>query len=156
MSPHVRALTADDVDACATLLATLPEWFGIEESNRAYVASLHDLPAVVAIADGSVVGFAAVEQYGDDAAELTVMAVDRVRHGQGIGRALVDSVEQHCRAEGVSWLHVKTRGPSTFDEHYERTRGFYRAVGFTPLYESHTEWGVGNAALVLVKHLACS
>ena len=41
----------------------------------------------------------------------------------------------------VRWLHVKTRGPSTYDEDYERTRRFYLAVGFEVLYESRTEWG---------------
>jgi hypothetical protein len=51
---------------------------------------------------------------------------------------------------GVRWLHVKTRGPSTPDPAYERTRRFYRAVGFDDLYESRTEWGAENAALVLV------
>ena len=87
MSPHVRALTADDVEVCRPP-CNLARVVRDRRIELRYVARLHELPAVVAIADGSVVGFAAVERYGDDAAELTVMAVDRARHGQGIGRAL--------------------------------------------------------------------
>ena len=71
----------------------------------------------------------------------------------GTGRALVAAAEDWCRARDVRWLHVKTRGPSTYDEDYERTRRFYLAVGFEVLYESRTEWGPENAALVLVKFL---
>jgi hypothetical protein len=51
---------------------------------------------------------------------------------------------------------VKTRGPSTYDAAYEETRRFYRAMGFEVLYESMTEWSPQDAALILVKHLACS
>ncbi len=150
----VRTLTPDDVDACALVLARLPQWFGLEASNRAYIASLHELPAFVACEgddNGAVVGFAAVARHFPEAAEITVMGVDPSRHRTGVGRALVDAVEAFCRREGIEWLHVKTRGPSTYDDDYERTRRFYRAMGFTPLYESQTEWGPENAALILVK-----
>jgi hypothetical protein len=51
----------------------------------------------------------------------------------------------------VRWLHVKTRGPATPDPHYERTRRFYLALGFEPLFESLTLWGPEDAALILVK-----
>ncbi len=148
----VRPLTADDVDACAALLARLPQWFGIEASNRAYIASLYELPAFVACDDhGAVVGFVAIVKHFPEAAEISVMGVEPSRHREGVGRALVEAVEGYCRDEGVEWLHVKTRGPSTYDDNYERTRRFYRAVGFAPLYESLTEWGPENAALFLVK-----
>jgi GNAT superfamily N-acetyltransferase len=149
----IRPLQPADIPACAALLARLPQWFGIEASNRAYIASLDALPAFVADDDGAVVGFAAVAVHFPTSAEIAVMAVDPERHRSGIGRALVDAVEAFCRGEGVGWLHVKTRGPSTYDDDYERTRRFYVAMGFTPLYESHTEWGPENAALVLIKPL---
>ena len=155
MVAKVRTLTPDDVDACASLLARLPEWFGLEASNRAYIESLYELPGFVACDDdGRVVGFAAVTRHFPQSAEIWVMGVDPRRHRAGIGRALVEAVEAFCRAEDVDWLHVKTRGPSTFDDNYERTRRFYLAMGFAPLYESRTEWGRENAALVLVKRVA--
>jgi GNAT superfamily N-acetyltransferase len=153
----IRSLRADDRDACAALLAELPEWFGIPESNAAYVRSLETLPAFVAVDDETeaLQGFVALQPHGPRSAEILVMAVDREMHHHGLGRALIGAAERWCTEHDVGWLHVKTRGPSTYDEAYERTRRFYRAMGFEVLYESITEWGPENAALVLVEHLDC-
>ena len=154
----VRRLRKDDVAACAAILERLPQWFGLAAANAAYVESLARLPAFVATRGEpeAVVGFLAIEQHRPTAAEITVMGVDPALHRLGIGHALVLAAEARCRADGIEWLHVKTRGPSTYDDDYERTRRFYRAVGFAELYESLSEWGAENAALVLVKHLPCS
>jgi N-acetylglutamate synthase-like GNAT family acetyltransferase len=153
----IRALQTDDINACASLLATVPEWFGIENANAAYIASLYRLPAFVAVEGSDVVGFAAVERFGTEpAAEMTVIVVERSRHRSGIGRELVAAVEQWCRDHEIEWIHVKTLGPSTPDEGYAKTRQFYRALGYVPIYESLTEWGTHeNAALIQVKHLQC-
>jgi GNAT superfamily N-acetyltransferase len=150
----IRPLAAGDIAACAQVLSRLPQWFGLPDANAAYIASLERLPGFVAVVDGGIVGFAAVDRTAPGAAEITVMAVDPARHRSGTGRALVDTIEQWCRTNGIRWLHVKTRGPSTYDDDYERTRQFYTGVGFEPLYESLSEWGPENAALVLVKRLA--
>ena len=116
-------------------------------ANAAYVESLARLPAFVAVRPHTeepetqaVIGFLAIEQHRPTAAEITVMGVDPTMHRLGIGRTLVLAAEARCRADGIEWLHVKTRGPSTYDDDYERTRRFYRAVGFAELYESLSEW----------------
>ncbi len=154
----IRPLKKDDVAACAAILERLPQWFGIAVANAAYVESLGRLPAFVAVRaePHTVVGFIAIEQHSPTAAEISVMGVDPDLHRRGIGHALVLAAEARCHADEVEWLHVKTRGPSTYDDDYERTRRFYRAEGFAELYESLSEWGEQNAALVLVKHLPCS
>jgi uncharacterized glyoxalase superfamily protein PhnB/GNAT superfamily N-acetyltransferase len=149
----LRALQAADIPACDRILGALPDWFGLEASNRAYIERLRDAPAVVAIAQGEIVGFLALTVHARQSVEIDVMAVQQGRHRQGIGRSLVHWAEAWCRARAVPWLHVKTRGPSTPDPGYERTRHFYLALGFVPLFESLSEWGPENAALVLVKHL---
>jgi GNAT superfamily N-acetyltransferase len=96
-----------------------------------------------------------MQEHNAQSVEITVMAVASSLHRHGIGTRLVAAAEKRCVDSGVHWLHVKTRGPATFDEDYELTRRFYRALGFEPLYESLTEWGPEDAALVLVKHLDC-
>jgi len=150
----VRRLEPGDVAACALILDSLPEWFGLAEANAGYVAALDELPATVAVgADGTVLGFLALRSHTTASVEIDVMAVVRPHHGTGIGRRLVDRAVADCRADGTRWLHVKTRGPATYDDDYERTRRFYRAVGFEPLYESLTEWGPEDAALILVMRL---
>ena len=148
----IRSLEPNDVDACAAILGRLPQWFGIEAANAAYVESLRRLPGFVAVDGGTLTGFLAVELHTPTSAEITVMGVEPAVHGRGTARVLVAGAEDWCRRE-VRWLHVKTRGPSTYDDDYERTRRFYLAVGFEVLYESRTEWGPENAALVLVKFL---
>ena len=150
---EIRGLVHADTDACRRILDSLPEWFGIEEANRGYIERLDHVPGFVAVDGDTVIGFVAIESHNDRSAEVLVMGVSPDRHGGGAGRALVDAVIDWCRRNDVPWLHVKTRGPSTYDDDYEKTRRFYRAVGFEPLYESLTEWGEQDAALILVMHV---
>jgi GNAT superfamily N-acetyltransferase len=147
----IRTLEPGDVPACERLLARLPDWFGLEAQNRAYVESLSVFPAVVALQDGEIAGFLALEQHTPESVEIHVMAVEPGLHRKGIGGALAARAERWCREHDVHWLHVKTRGPATPDPHYERTRRFYLALGFEPLFESLTLWGPEDAALILVK-----
>jgi GNAT superfamily N-acetyltransferase len=152
----IRLLEPNEVDACAAILLSLPEWFGDATSNAGYIAALDEEPTLVAFVDGKVRGFVTLRRHGAGSVEIEVMAVERAFQRQSLGRQLVVAAEAWCAARGVAWLHVKTRGPSTFDEFYDRTRQFYRALGFEVLYESLTEWGPQDAALILVKHLSCS
>lgn len=149
----IRALEPGDIPECARILNALPDWFGLEESNRAYVDALSRLPGAVAEVDGAIVGFAALEEHDPHSVELHVIAVEQERHRQGAGTALVDWAEAWCRERGVHWFHVKTRGPATPDPDYERTRLFYLARGFEPLFETLDLWGPENAALIMVKRL---
>jgi len=55
----IRPLHHDDIDACASILASLPDWFGDPASNVDYVAALGREPAFVAIVDDQVRGFVA-------------------------------------------------------------------------------------------------
>lgn len=151
----IRELQPGDVDACAAILGRLGDWFGDPVANADYLAALAHAPGFVVDDDG-LHGFLALEQHDPGSVEILVMGVDPERHRRGDGRGLVSAAERWCEQRAVRWLHVKTRGPSTYDEAYERTRRFYRAMGFEVLYESLTEWGPRNAALVLVKHLVCT
>ena len=152
----LRRLSPEDVPACERVLRALPDWFGIEDSNRAYVASLRRLPAAVAEADGAVVGFVALEESNPLSFEIHVMAVEPGWHRRGIGRELVRWARGFAEARGAHWLHVKTRGPATPDPDYEKTRRFYLAQGFEALFESLALWGPENAALVLVMRLGAA
>ena len=156
LSVIVRPIGDADVAQCAEILESVRPWFGLDDANRAFLAGLRTLPSVGAEADGALVGFLSLATFSPRAAEVRVMAVERDRHRRGIGRALLAWAERWCADRGVAWLHVKTLGPSTPDEGFERTRRFYVAMGFEPLFESSTMWGAGNTALVLAKHLACA
>jgi GNAT superfamily N-acetyltransferase len=132
------------------VLRALPDWFGIEESNRAYVESLRRLPGAVAELGGEIVGFVALEEHDPKSLEIHVMGVEPGRHRRGVGRELVRWARELAAERGAHWLHVKTRGPATPDPGYEKTREFYLAQGFEPLFESLALWGPENSALILV------
>ena len=141
---------ADDV---ARLLRDLPEWFGIEESNRGDVASAHETPMIVAVHEGRVVGACLVRQHSGVAAEIELLAVERSQHRRGIGRQLVAALIDDLRDRGVAVLQVKTRGPSAPSEEYERTRAFYEALGFLPREERTDISGPENRCLIMVTPL---
>ena len=140
--------------ACVAILGSLPDWFGIPESNEAYLRGLFELPSFVAVRSGEVVGFASLRRHFERSAELEVMAVAPQFHRCGIGSALLAHCESWLRTRGFLVFHVKTLAPSHPDPFYARTRSFYRALGFEPVFESPALWGPENPALVSVKFLA--
>jgi N-acetylglutamate synthase-like GNAT family acetyltransferase len=135
------------------LLAGLPEWFGMQESNRGYVESARTMPTVAALVDGEVVGVCLVRHHNPEAAEIELLAVRRDLHRHGIGRRLVEHLGGELRERGVKLLQVKTFGPSGDSVEYERTRAFYVSMGFIPLEERTDIWDENNPCLISVKPL---
>ena len=83
--------------------------------------------------------------------ENYLLAVRRAHHNGGAGRALIAAADHQARLVHARYLTVKTLGPSADHEPYARTRGFYRAVGFTPLEEFTEIWGPENPCLFMVR-----
>jgi len=131
------------------ILAGLPEWFGLEAANEAYVRDVATLPTWTVRGEG----FLSLKRHGERAAEVYVMGVRRDRHRRGIGSALLDAAEEWAVANGITMLHVKTLGPSRPSRGYDSTRRFYEARGFVPLEETIAFWGEDNPALILAKPL---
>lgn len=150
---EIRRLEQADITGCAAVLHSIPEWFGIQESNEAYIRDVETLPSYVAIENGVVIGFLSVKQHFESASEIHIVAVGRSRHRHGVGRALIEAAEADVRASGCKLLQVKTLGPSDEDEGYRKTREFYAALGFIPLEETTAFWGPENPTLVMVKVL---
>ena len=146
----IRTLAAADIDRCREILYSLPNWFGIEASNQAYIQSLSKLPGAVASIDGRIVGFIALAEHTPNSFEIHVLAVDPNLHRHGAGKALIGWAKAQCKGRGARWLHVKTRGPLTPDPQYEKTRQFYLACGFETLFETLELWGTENSALIMV------
>ena len=140
-------------DQCEALIASLPDWFGLPESNAAYLRDLGRLPSWLACHGSEVLGAATLAKHFSNSFEVHFMAVRPDFHRQGIGRALLTHLEGEAAKRGGSWLHVKTLAPSHPDPFYARTRSFYEAMGFGPLFESSVLWGPENPAVVLVKRL---
>lgn len=81
--------------------------------------------------EGRVLGAAhfAPEPFADRMWNLYFIVVDPELHGRGLGQALMHEVEQRLRARGEAvarTLIVETSSTAR----YERTRGFYRQLGY--------------------------
>jgi GNAT superfamily N-acetyltransferase len=74
------------------------------------------------------IGFMSIKRHSAQAAELYVLGVRAEHHRQGIGRVLLDAVEQWLEAQGVCFLQVKTLSASACSAEYDRTRRFYEAM----------------------------
>lgn len=134
------------------ILRALPDWFGIEEAIVSYVEQAARLDSYLALVDDEVVGAALVTRHFAASAELTLIAVELARRGAGIGRALIQEVERHLRADGCRFLEVHTVGPSYEHEGYAATRAFYESIGFTAMHEFEgLDWD--GPTLVYVKAL---
>ena len=100
-------------------------------------------------------GFVCPKRHTDFAAELYVLGVKRKFHRQGIGRSLIGAAVNFAKREGLSFLTVKTLGPSNPDLNYAGTRSFYEAVGFFPIEVFPTLWNADNPCLLMIKPLTC-
>ncbi len=151
---RIRDLAAGEADVCETILRSLPDWFGIEQSILQYRQDLDHMESLVAEIDERVVGFLAIDQHNSHTAEVHVMAVRQEFHGCGIGRKLVLEAEKRLHDRRIEYLEVKTLAPSKLDANYDRTRAFYTALGFCPVEENNL-WGKTNPCLIMIKHLEC-
>lgn len=141
-------------ELCEPILRALPDWFGIEEATRQYVADTAVLPTFLATATNQTIGFLTLKQHTPYAAEIHVMGILPAWHRRGVGRALLTASEAYLREIGVAFLQVKTLSARHPDAGYGRTRQFYLAMGFRPLEEFPTLWGEANPCLQLIKQVA--
>ena len=135
---------------CASILAELPEWFGIPASNAEYAEAAEGQHAWVAEAAGTVLGLMVLTDAGFSALDVHLLAVRPGAHRRGVGKALIERARELAREQAKSFLTVKTQGPSAKYEPYERTRRFYEAVGFAGLEVFVEIWGPENPCLVMV------
>lgn len=153
MEIEIKGPILGQSELCGPILQALPDWFGIEEATRQYVADTAVLPTFLAFANNQTIGFLTLKPHTEYAAEIHVMGILPEWHRQGVGRALLAASEDHLREIGVEFLQVKTLSARHPDEGYGRTRQFYLAMGFRPLEEFPTLWGEANPCLQLIKVL---
>ena len=136
LSP-VRSLELADAPACDAIIASLPDWFGLDEGIRECAAAVRSEPGLVSERDGAVVGFLTVVRPSPVAAEISWLAVHATHRGRGSGTALVTRLVDDLTAEArVRLLLVKTLSDRTDPgPEYAATRAFYLARGFRPAAE---------------------
>ena len=135
---------------CASILAELPEWFGLPQSNADYAKLAETEGAWLAEDTGQTLGIMMLVDHGFSALDTHLLAVRPQAHRRGLGRTLIRHACDAARKLGKPYLTVKTRGPSKPYEPYERTRAFYLAAGFVPLEEFDAIWGPENPCLIMI------
>ena len=138
---------------CNDILRALPNWFGVEASIVDYVEKVRTMPFYTAFDSGRAVGFVAVKVHNPHTSEVCVMGILKEFHRQGIGKMLVECAERYCKENDMEFLTVKTLDVSGESESYDKTRLFYRAMGFKPLEIFPMFWDEDNPCLFMVKKL---
>lgn len=127
----VRRILPEDYEPIAEIARSLhPQWF-TESALEEIARTVRTQDGFVAI-EKKVVGFATYLQTAEDrTAELTWIAACPERHRRGVGRALVNAIEDELVRQKIQSLQVSTLAPTEEYKSYARTRSFYHAMGFS-------------------------
>lgn len=149
----IQSPTTNCGPVCEPILRALPEWFGIEESLIQYVKDADSMPTMLVKNGEDVIGFLTIKKNFPESADIHCMGILPKYHRTGTGKMLIEALENHLRDEGVKILQVKTVSADRNCDAYEKSRAFYKAVGFIPLEVFPTLWDEANPCLVLVKSI---
>lgn len=115
--------------ACAAIIATLPDWFGIENSNQDYIKAAAQHSAIAAENNDSIIALL-IYKTMSGICELHWMGILPEHHRQGIGRQLVTALSDECQKTGVKTIVLETLDPDLADKAYLQTYKFYKKMGF--------------------------
>ncbi len=135
-----------------TILADLPEWFGIPESTKEYIETSKELPFIAYMQDDKPIGFVVLQETSNAAAEVYVMGVLKQYHHKGIGKQLMTHFEALAKAKGYTYLQVKTVQEGHYKA-YDITNAFYKSIGFQQLECFPDLWDPANPCQIYVKYI---
>jgi len=142
-----------DPKVCETILRSLPDWFGIEESTKAYIVESSKLPMIIGYDKEVPVAFVNIKNHGIHTSEIYVMGILPEFHRQKIGFQILNEVEKRMAFQGVSFLQVKTLAQDRECRFYNKTRLFYKSYGFLEVEVFPTLWGEANPCQLLIKSI---
>ncbi len=131
------------------ILEALPDWFGIEESREAYIAESAGQVFFAAKKNGGTIGFLGLKETGKSTVELSVMGVKQEFHRCGTGRNLFAAAREYAKAQGYSFIQVKTVAMGHY-EIYDSTNRFYQSLGFCEFEVFPTLWDKANPCQIYV------
>ena len=151
LSMQIRNFEKGDLDKIIEIAKELQQWFnqtGIEHMS----IDLKYQSGFVALRNSEIVGFVSF-YVSEGQGQLAWIGVKPDLHQQGVGRLLVDHLVKMLKENGVSKLNVNTLGDSVDYEPYNKTRRFYRSLGFKTsqtIQQDNPEW---PELLVMTKQL---
>jgi ribosomal-protein-alanine N-acetyltransferase len=145
-APALRLATQEDAAQIASMARDLIE-HGLGWSwTRARVTRniRHtESTTLVACSGTQLVGFAMM-YFGDDHAHLNLLAVRPAWQRRGVGRRLLDWLEESARVAGISAIHLEVRASNATGRRFYRALGF-QEVALLPRYYSGREAAIWMA-----------
>ncbi len=105
-----------------------------------------DTMVLVASRDGVIAGFA-IMRFGDDQAHLFLLAVQPEFRRKGIGRSMMQWLEESCRTAGIQQVRLEVRAST------RGARLFYWQLGFWFLAQVAGYYDRREAAVIMVRSL---
>ncbi|KAF1297561.1 acetyltransferase [Enterococcus sp. JM4C] len=133
------------------VLTDLPEWFGLPESTKEYIANTKNYATLFVSVGNEVVGFLSIKQTAEKTAEIDCMGILKSAQRQGYGHHLIEETLRWCKERGYLFLQVKTLADTHPDIYYQKTRAFYRAAGFCEVQIFPDLWGPENPCLQMIR-----
>lgn len=142
----------EKIQIARMILEQLPEWFGIPESRENYITGSANQVFLAAYHHDTTVGFLCLEKTGRDTLELYVMGILKEYQRKGYGTAIVDAAKDIGKADGFSFLQVKTVQMGRYEQ-YDATNRFYLSCGFKEFEVFPDLWDKNNPCQVYVMSL---
>ncbi|MED5367489.1 MAG: GNAT family N-acetyltransferase [Pseudomonadota bacterium] len=126
------AAIAHKQEICAEILATVASWIGPPARHAELIDQIGPLDTIIHFDGDAALGFIALAAGVEDHVEITLIAVRRARHGEGIGRRLIHDAAAFARthdypALAVSWVTDDPQGRA-----HRAPRHFFTRLGFRP------------------------
>ena len=132
---HVRPLVLDDAPACDAIIASLPDWFGLQEGIDECARCVRTQPGLVCERGGGVIGFLTVVRPTPAVAQISWLAVHADERGRGAGTALMERLVADLAGDARLLVVETLSDREDPGPEYAATRAFYLAKGFRPAAE---------------------
>jgi amino-acid N-acetyltransferase len=141
---HIRPARPDEAEAISRLNNQFADEMLMLRRTPAMVALTIDDFVVAVNAAGDIVGCGALKEYSPSVAEVAAIAVAREAHGQGLGRAIVEAVEQLALKRDIYDVFALTLQPQ-----------FFAACGYAQVDRARYPEKIRRDCLACARRFAC-
>ena len=134
---HIRNGNPSDLQDIMSISKSLDDWFN-EDGIKYIEQDFAFEKTIIAEIDSKPIGFLSFFTY-EGIGYLGWMGVYETYHGSSAAKLLFDEFENIMKQNGISTLQVKTLGDSVSYAPYDRTKSFYKKMGFTKHRSELTE-----------------
>jgi amino-acid N-acetyltransferase len=141
---QIRPARPYEADAISRLNNQFADEMLMLRRTPAMVALTIDDFVVAVNAAGEVLGCGALKEYSPSVAEVAAIAVSRDAHGQGLGRAIVEAVEQLAVKRDIYDVFALTLQPK-----------FFAACGYAQVDRARYPEKIRRDCLACARRFAC-